>query len=93
MASVTQETLEQSLFIVTPITIYHHSWLGNKTLFDCATPGGIVNARVSRDNSSLFAVADSHVVILCDAARGSKTYRLKKVDVRHAVVKTRLAFI
>jgi hypothetical protein len=85
MASVSQVQLEQSLFITTPKTISHRSWLGNKTLFDCDTADGVVNARVSRDNSSLFAVADSHIVILCDAARGSKTYKLKRGDVRHAM--------
>jgi WD40 repeat protein len=84
MASSPISQLEQSLFIATPNTIQRHSRLVDEVLFDCDTAEGIVNAKVSRDNSSLFAVADSHVVILCDAARGNRKYKLKKGDVRQA---------
>jgi hypothetical protein len=53
-------------------------------LFECSTTDGIANARVSWDNSGLFAVADSHVVILCDGTRGNRGYRLNKGGVRQA---------
>jgi hypothetical protein len=85
MAYASQLQLERSLFIVTPSTIRCASSDVSKTLFECDTPDGIVNAKVSRDNSSLFAVADSQVVVLCDAARDRRNYKLKKGDVRQAM--------
>lgn len=82
MASITRARLERSLFIATPNTIHYRSQLGNRTLFQCDTVDGIANARVSRDNSSLLAVADSQVVILHDVARGKDSvYRLKNEEV------------
>jgi hypothetical protein len=89
MASASQTQLEQSLFIVTPNTIRCRSSVINKTLFECDAADGIVNARVSRDNSSLFVVADSQVVVLCDAARDSRKYKLNKGDVRRQRVSRR----
>ncbi|KAF1914036.1 WD40-repeat-containing domain protein, partial [Ampelomyces quisqualis] len=80
MASSPISQLELGLFIATPNTVQRHSRLVDEILFDCDTAEGIVNAKVSRDDSSLFAVADSHVVILCDAARGNRKYKLKKGD-------------
>ena len=78
-----QLPLEQSLFITTPSAIHYRSQLVDKPLFECETPNGIVNARSSKDDSSLFAVADSQVVVLCDAARGKdKRYKLRNSDVR-----------
>ncbi|CAO2657145.1 Nn.00g032710.m01.CDS01 [Neocucurbitaria sp. VM-36] len=72
---------QQNLFVTTPNAIYHRSQLINNPLFECETANGIVNARASRDNSSLFVVADSHVVILCDAKRGKdKRYKLSSGD-------------
>jgi hypothetical protein len=84
MTSTSQSQLEHSLFIATPKHIRHHSQRINKTLFECDTHDSIVNARASLDNSSLFAVADSQVVILCDAALGRKKHTLKKGDVRRS---------
>jgi hypothetical protein len=85
MASAPQLQLEQSLFIVTPNTIQYRSSVVNKILFECDATDGIVNARVSRDNSGLFVVADSQIVVLCDAARDSRNYKLKKDEVRQAM--------
>ena len=66
------------LFIVTPKTVYLHSRDDNKVLFKCETADGIINARAAKDNSSLLAIADSHVVILYDAAKGKdRKYTLK----------------
>ena len=70
------------MFITTPNVIQLRSQLSNRTLFECETPDGIVNARASKDNSSLFAVADAHIVILYNAAKGKdKKYKLKSGDV------------
>ncbi|KAH4952267.1 hypothetical protein HBI38_000980 [Parastagonospora nodorum] len=79
MVSVAQQ-LEQSLFIATSKTVHSRTQLADRILFECNATGGITNARASRDNSRLFAVADSHVVMLCDALRGSKKCRLRKGD-------------
>ncbi|OAL52760.1 hypothetical protein IQ07DRAFT_642417 [Pyrenochaeta sp. DS3sAY3a] len=73
-----QSPLAQNLFIVTPNTIILRSKGENRTLFECKSASGIVNSRASKDNSSLFAVADSQIVVLSDAARGrDKKYHLK----------------
>lgn len=79
---MSQSQFEQSLFITTPTTILLRSVHASTTLFECDETGGIINARVSQGNSSLFAVADSQIVILRDAARASRKYKLKKADVR-----------
>ncbi|KAI4653306.1 hypothetical protein J4E93_001068 [Alternaria ventricosa] len=72
---------DQSLFVATPNAIYLRSQLARKKLFECETANGIVNARASKDNSSLFAVADSQVVILHDATRSKdRKYKLKNGD-------------
>jgi hypothetical protein len=86
MTSVAQQ-LEQSLFIATSKIVHHRMQLADRTLFECNATGGINNARASRDNSSLFAVANSHVIILCDALRGSKKSKLRKGDVRRTAMK------
>lgn len=85
MASVAAQ-LEQSLFIATSKTVHHRTQLADRTLFECDATGGITNARASKGNSSLFAVANSHVVILCHALRGSKKSKLRKGDVRQTTV-------
>jgi len=78
MTSASQSPLEPSLFIATADTVYHYSQLTNKTLFECDTIDSIGNIRVSKDNSGLFAVADSQVVILYDASQSkTKKYNLK----------------
>jgi len=70
------------LFIATPTAIHLRSRISEKVLFECETPGGIACARPSKDNSSLIAVADSHVVVLYDGLRGrKKRYRLSRADV------------
>jgi hypothetical protein len=86
MAFIPHLQSQQSLFIATPNTIRRRSRTVDEILFECHTTDSIVSARVSRDNSSLFAVADSHVVILCDTTRGNRDYRLKKGDVRQAML-------
>jgi hypothetical protein len=86
MAYTSQPPLEQNLLITTPNAIIHHSQVTNRVLFECDTADSIANCAASRDNSSLFAIADSQVVILHDAARGrDKKYKLKNGDVRHQV--------
>jgi membrane-bound inhibitor of C-type lysozyme len=85
MTSESPLPLEQSLFIATPNAIHLRSQLATKTLFQCETDDGLVNARASKDNSSLFAVADGQVVILHDVTCGKdKKYKLKNGDVWHA---------
>jgi hypothetical protein len=82
MASPHQFTLGRGLFIATPNTVHLKSQLADESLFECEATDGIANARASKDNSSLFAVADGQVVILHDATRGKdRKYRLKKGDV------------
>lgn len=77
-----QSPLAQNLFIVTPNTIILRSKGENRTLFECKSASGIVNSRASKDNSSLFAVADSQIVVLSDAVRGrDKKYHLKSGQV------------
>jgi hypothetical protein len=84
MASSQHLPFNQSLFVAAPNAIYSRSRLGRKTLFECETANGIVNARASKDNSSLFAVADGQVVILLDPTRNKdRKYKLKNGDVRH----------
>lgn len=71
-----------SLFVATPQIIHLRSAASEKTLFKCETADGIVNAKASRDNSGLIAIADSHVVILYDTTRGNdRKYRLNNVHV------------
>jgi hypothetical protein len=82
MATFQTSPLDQNLFVATPNAIHLRSQLGRKTLFECETANGIVNARASKDNSSLFAVADGQVVILHDATRGQdRKYKLRNGDV------------
>ncbi len=77
MATLHQPSGEPGLFIVTTNTVYLRHPDSEKTLFECETRDGIVSARASKDNSSLFAVADGHVVILYDPTRGKdKKYQL-----------------
>ncbi|KAG9187761.1 hypothetical protein G6011_05632 [Alternaria panax] len=72
---------EQSLFVATPNAIHSRTQLAHETLFECETANGIVNARASKDNRSLFAVADGQVVILHDATRvKDRKYKLKSGD-------------
>ncbi|KAF2641745.1 hypothetical protein P280DRAFT_424235, partial [Massarina eburnea CBS 473.64] len=76
MSPTSQLPINSSLFIATPGAIQAYSRSGQKPLCECATDG-IVNARAAKDNSSLIAVADSHLVILHDSARGhDRKYRL-----------------
>jgi hypothetical protein len=84
MAFISHLQPQQSLFIATPNAIHRRSRQVDEILFRCSSTDGIANARVSRDNSGLFAVADSHVVILCDGTRGNRDYRLNKGDVRQS---------
>lgn len=85
MANSGRLPFDQSLFVATPNAIYLRSQLARKKLFECETANGIVNARASKDNSSLFAVADGQVVILHDATRSrDRKYKLKNGDVWHA---------
>jgi hypothetical protein len=85
MTSQFRLPIEQGLFIATPNAIHLRSQLATKTLFQCEIPDGLVNARASKDNSSLFVVADGQVVILHDVSRGKdKKYKLKNGDVWHA---------
>jgi hypothetical protein len=84
MASYQQLPSEPGLFIATPDAIHLRSQLAERPLFKCETADGIVNARASKDNRSLFAVADGQVVILHDATQGKdKKYKLKNGDVCH----------
>lgn len=70
-----------NLFIATAASIRAYGRSTSRTLFECVTDG-IVNARAARDNSSLIAVADNHVVLLHDAARGTdRNYWLKNGEV------------
>jgi hypothetical protein len=82
MASPQQSVLGRGLFIATPNAVHLRSQLTDETLFECDAADGIANARASRDNSSVLAVADGQVVILHDATRGKdRKYKLKKGDV------------
>jgi len=82
MALQRQLPREHSLFIATPQTIHLRRPSSEKALFECETANGIVNAKASRDNSGLIAIADSHVVLLYDTTRGSdRKYTLKNRDV------------
>lgn len=82
MAVPSQLPVGSSLFIAAPSAIQACSQSSTRTLFECATDG-IVNAKAAKDNSGLLAVADSHLVVLHDVARGDdKKYRLKSAEVR-----------
>jgi hypothetical protein len=83
MSPASQSQLEPSLFIATTNSVRYYSQLLNKTLFECDNTDGIVNVRASKDNSGLFAVADSQVVILHDASQDkARNYTLNNGDVR-----------
>jgi capsid protein len=74
-------SLGRGLFIATANAVHLRSQR-DETLFEAAD--GIANARASKDNSSLFAIADDQVVILHDVARAKdRKYKLKKGDVWH----------
>jgi hypothetical protein len=82
MPSASRLPAQLNLLTTTPSAVHVCTQSGRKFLFQCATDG-IVNARAATDNSSLLAVADSHLVILHDAARGTdRKYRLKSREVR-----------
>jgi hypothetical protein len=71
-----------NLFITTPNAIYLHTDPEKRLLFECTTSDGIVNAKASKDNSGLLAIADSQLVILHDSMRGgNREYKLKSGDV------------
>ncbi|KAF2844973.1 WD40 repeat-like protein [Plenodomus tracheiphilus IPT5] len=81
MALLHNLPLGYSLFIATPQKLHLRAQSGGSVVFECETANGVVNAKASRDNSSLVAIADSHVVILYDTARGGdRKYELKKGD-------------
>ncbi|KAF1949947.1 hypothetical protein CC80DRAFT_554848 [Byssothecium circinans] len=80
MTTTLQLPADTSLLVATPGAIHSYSRSSQKPLFECATDG-IVNARAARDNSSLLAIADSHLVILHDSERRrDRKYRLKSVE-------------
>ncbi|KAF2751904.1 hypothetical protein M011DRAFT_498324 [Sporormia fimetaria CBS 119925] len=71
----------RNLFIATPNAIHLHSRFEEKILFECEAPDGILNAKHSKDNSGILAVADSQVVIICDPQKGhNRQYKLKNGD-------------
>jgi hypothetical protein len=82
---MSQSQSEQSLFITTPNAILLRSVHASITLFECDETGGIINARVSQGNSNLFAVADSQIVIQCNASRANSKYKLRKADVGRVI--------
>jgi WD40 repeat protein len=78
MTSMSQLPFEQSLLVATPNTIHHYSQRASQLLFECEATDRIVNAQPSKDNSSLLAVADNHIVILIDASRSKdRQYKLQ----------------
>ena len=78
MTFTSRLSFEQSLFVVTPNTIHHYSQQTSRILFECEATDGIVNARPSKDNSNLLAIADSHIVLLVDAYRSKdRQYKLQ----------------
>ncbi|KAF3033135.1 hypothetical protein E8E12_001616 [Didymella heteroderae] len=58
----------RNLLITTPKAIHLRAPTSNKTVFECESADGIVNASAAPDNSSLLAIADGHGVILLDTA-------------------------
>ncbi|KAF1842267.1 uncharacterized protein K460DRAFT_345953 [Cucurbitaria berberidis CBS 394.84] len=56
MALIHQLPIDHSLFITTPNAIQYRSQLIDKSLFECETASGIVNACASKDNSGLTSV-------------------------------------
>jgi hypothetical protein len=81
---MSQLPADLKLFIATPSAIHTYDQSSRKPIFECAT-GGIVNARAAKDNSSLLAVADSHLVLLHDPTRGTdRKYRLKNREVSNS---------
>ncbi|KAF2260404.1 WD40 repeat-like protein [Lojkania enalia] len=76
-----QFPINHNLFIATPNAINLHGSSTKKLLFRCASQDGIVNAQAAKDNSGLLAVANSHLVLLHDIARGKdREYKLKNGD-------------
>lgn len=59
----------RNLLITTSNSIHLQTPTGDKTIFECASAGGIVNACAAPDNSSLLAIADSHGVLVHDTAQ------------------------
>ena len=73
---------QRNLFVVTPSNIQFRTQYTTSTLFESDAPHGILNARAAKDNSSVLAIADDHLVLLYDSDRsGDKRYRLKSGDV------------
>ncbi|KAH7073276.1 hypothetical protein FB567DRAFT_454152 [Paraphoma chrysanthemicola] len=56
MAYSLQQQLEQDLLVTTSSTIFHHSRVTNRVLFECENADSIANCAASRDNSSLPSV-------------------------------------
>jgi hypothetical protein len=84
MASPHQLPLGRGLFIATPNAVHLRSQRPDERVFECEATDGIANARASKDNSSLFAVADDQIVILHDATRSrDRKYKLKQGAVWH----------
>jgi hypothetical protein len=82
--STTHLPAHHNLFIVTPNAIHLYSRSKRRTLFECETSDGILNARAAKDNSALLAVADNHLVMLYDAAKGNdRQHKLKSGEVWH----------
>ncbi|KAF2658534.1 WD40 repeat-like protein [Lophiostoma macrostomum CBS 122681] len=80
MASSPQPS-QRNLFVATQSNIQFHTTYARSLLFECDSPDGILNARVAKDNSSLLAVADDHVVVLYDAEHGKdRKYTLRSGD-------------
>lgn len=68
----------RNLLITTPKTIHLQTSTGDKTIFECESADGIVNACAVPGNSSLVAIADSQGVILHDTTQPrAKKHRLK----------------
>ncbi|KAJ4333134.1 hypothetical protein N0V87_007863 [Didymella glomerata] len=68
----------RNLLITTPDSIHLRTPAGDKTVFECQSADGIVNACAAPNNSSLLAIADSHGVTLHDTAQPrEKKHKLK----------------
>ncbi|KAF3035044.1 hypothetical protein E8E11_001029 [Didymella keratinophila] len=71
-------SFDRNLLITTPNSIHLRTPAGDKTVFECESDDGIVNACAAPDNSSLLAIADSHGVLLHDAAQPrNRKHKLK----------------
>lgn len=72
----------RNLLITTSNSIHLRTSAGDKTIFECASADGIVNACAAPDNSSLLAIADSHGVLMHDTAQPrNKKHKLKDSSV------------